>query len=119
MPSSDNQYTDNLYTASATEVAEPYYPEDDEDRKNEEQQQQGNLAASYPILADVDDWFESQILNASDIHNIQIHERTINGIKYNRTVSVEAQVLAYQLLKEILAEKQNEFKELAQKLRDV
>lgn len=63
------------------------------------------VATSYPVINDVADWFEQQINNCDNIHNIQVASTTINGVKYTREIHVEAQVLAYQMLKDLLLEK--------------
>lgn len=62
---------------------------------------------SYPILQDIIDWFEKEIALADSIDNIET--KTLSGVKYSRTVSVEAQVLAQQLLKGKLQESQTRF----------
>lgn len=101
---------DDIYPRSGeTFESTAYYPKPDEEQATEDEQKAGVIAASLPIMDDVADWFREQIAASSDVHNIQTTAMTINGVQYSRTVSIEAQVLAYQLLKELLAGKLQEF----------
>ncbi len=68
------------------------------------------IASSYPVMEDVANWFLTQIADCNDLHNIQMTALTINGARYDRKTSIEAQVLAYQLLQEKLTEKFQAFK---------
>jgi hypothetical protein len=62
-------------------------------------------------MDDVADWFKQAITECDSIANIEVATMTVHGVKYSRAVSVEAQVLAYHLLKEMLQDKANEFQE--------
>lgn len=90
-----------------------YYPQTPAKEKQEQAAEAAKEAANYPVIAEVYEWFDEQIKNCPDIRNIQIDATTINGVKYERNVHVEAQVLAYQLLQTLLEEKRDEFKEFA------
>jgi hypothetical protein len=90
-----------------------YYPGEPEERKAAEKDQAAPVAASYPIMEDVAEWFKQQIASCDDMHNIQVSKMTIGGTVYERSISVEAQVLAYQLLKEKLTDKFNTFKDFS------
>lgn len=91
-----------------------YYPGVPAERTEAEQAEAAPIAGSYPIMEDVAKWFEAQIAECDDMHNIQTSKLTVNGAVFERTVSVEAQVLAYQLLKEKLQAKFNTFKAFAE-----
>lgn len=88
-----------------------YYPDAPEEQVEEEQKAIGVKASSYPVMDDVADWFKTAISECDSVSNIEVATMTMNGVKYSRSVSVEAQVLAYQLLKELLQDKANEFQE--------
>lgn len=87
------------------------YPDIPEERVEEEAAEAAVIAASYPILPKLADWFEKQMEQAGSLQNIETKSLTISGVKYTRTVSVEAQVLAYQLLHEMLAQVYHDFQE--------
>lgn len=91
-----------------------YYPDAPEEQTTKINEEQSAKAGSYPILPKLHKWFEDQIKDCDNMHNIQVSKMTINGVSYGRTVSVEAQVLAYQLLKEKLTEKAHEFDDFAE-----
>lgn len=81
------------------------------EQKEEEIKEAAIKAASYPILGDVADWFEAQINQCESIENIQFDVTTIQGITVDRKISVEAQVLAYRMLRQLLDDKYQEFKD--------
>lgn len=103
--------SDNLYPNAGDDYNTAYYPAPPAEQTEEIAASQAIKAASYPILPSIGEWFENQINECDNIHNIQVTSITINGIKYSRDISVQAQVLAYQLLKEKLQEKYDEFKD--------
>lgn len=88
-----------------------YAPEVPIEQQEQEQEEKAVTAASYPVMASVAEWFKREIANCPNIHNIQTEAITIGETTYDRKVSIEAQVLAYQLLKEHLQAKFDEFKE--------
>jgi hypothetical protein len=88
-----------------------YYPDAPEEQKEEERAEVAVTAASYPIMASVAEWFKQEILDCDDITNIQFDEITVGKTTFNRKVSIEAQALAFMLLKERLQSKFEEFKE--------
>jgi hypothetical protein len=90
------------------------YAEEDRDIVEERAKQDGVLAASYPIMKDVADWFQECISECDSLTNIEMVAQTVNGVKYERTVSIEAQVLAYQLLKQLLEDKKNSWGEFGE-----
>lgn len=102
--------SDDLYLNTG-ESFEAYYPKEDTERKEKETKKAGAKAASYPILSDLAEWFEEAVKDCDNLDNIQTQTITMNGNAYERTVSIEAQVLAYQLLKQKLQEKYLEFQE--------
>jgi hypothetical protein len=92
-----------------------YYPGTPEEQAVAEKEEAAKKSASFPILGDLAEWFEQQIKACDDIHAIQITTMEINGVKFSRKVSVEAQVLAMQLLKERFTEKYHEFEKFGPK----
>ena len=90
-----------------------YYPTTPKERVEAEVTQAVIKASSYPVMEDVAEWFKDAIFSCSAISNIQITTMDVNGIKYDRKTSVEAQVLAYQLLETMLTNKFDEFREFA------
>lgn len=90
-----------------------YYPEQPVERTNDEVSEAAIKAASYPVMGAVADWFIDAVAECDNLDNIQLRAMTINGVKVGRTVSIEAQILAYQLLKELLMDKSNEFAQFA------
>jgi hypothetical protein len=105
---------DDVYLNAGDSYDAPgvYYPKQAEPTE-EELQARAAMVQSYPIMASVYEWFEMQIDGADSIQNIKMQSMTVNGVKYSREVSIEAQVLAFQLLKDMLIEKQAEFKTFA------
>lgn len=91
-----------------------YYPQIPTEQKEAELKEKAITAASYPVMADVAEWFKQAILDADDIHNIEITRLTQDGVTYSRVVSIEAQVLAFQLYKEKMQEKFDEFKQFTE-----
>jgi hypothetical protein len=92
-----------------------YYPDTPKEQKAKEKDEAAVKAASFPILKDLAGWFEEQIKDCDDIHNIQITEMEVNGVKFTRKASIEGQVLAMQLLKEKLTAKYHEFQKFGDK----
>jgi hypothetical protein len=91
-----------------------YYPEAPIAQVEEEQKAIGIKASSYPVMDDVANWFKEAIADCDSISNIETSIQTLNGVKYSRTISIEGQVFAYQLLKELLQDKANEFQEFGE-----
>lgn len=91
-----------------------YYPETPEDQKEEEVKAKGVIASSYPVMDNVADWFTNAIKECDSIDNIEMTEMTVKDIKYSRAVSIEGQIFAYQLLKELLSDKAAEFAEFGE-----
>lgn len=103
---------DDLYPTSSDTYEDNYYaPPVDEERIQAEQDEKAIKAASYPILADIAEWFESRINECDSIDQIQLDKMTVNGVVYERLVSIEGQLLAQRLLKTALTEKYEQFKE--------
>lgn len=103
---------DDLYLNAGDDFqAGIYYPSEDEEAKKEEAEQKAVQASSYPIMDDVADWFREQIEECDHLENISIDSMTINGVNYSRKISVEAQLLAFQLLKTGFTDKLTEFQE--------
>lgn len=98
----EDQTNSIIYAVEDTEVVE------------ERSKQNGVLMQSYPIMGDVAQWFDECIEQCSDIANIEMVAKTVNGVKYERTVSIEAQVLAYQLLRQLLEDKKNSWGEFGE-----
>ena len=97
---------DDIYlTSGESYVGGDYYPEAPEEQVEKERVSVGIVKASYPIIDDVAAWFDTQIDASNQISNIQMTSLTINGVKYDRTISIEAQALAYQLLHDLLVDK--------------
>jgi hypothetical protein len=87
-PQDGSSYADTTYS--------PGLPRE---RVEEESKANAVLAASYPIMAAVADWFHEQAQNAPDIANIDL----------SSNVPVEAQVLALQMYQSKMIEKAKEF----------
>lgn len=109
---------DDIYLRDGESYQAPgvYYPEAPEEQKAAEQDIRNIKAASYPILEDNLKWFEEAINACDNMDNIVTADMTRNGVTYSRRVSVEAQVLAYQLLKAKLQEKYAEYQEFAKEI---
>jgi hypothetical protein len=107
---------DDIYVNDGQTYDTTYYPKDDPEQVAEETADKAVKAASYPILPEIAKWFEDQIDNSSRNRNIRVEEIEINGVKFSRKVSIEAQLLAYQLLENLLTEKSHEFKDFAEGL---
>lgn len=103
--SNDDVYVNDGETYQDT----AYYPTEPQEQKESQAHDAGIKAASYPIMPELAEWFQTAITDCDNIHNIQVTAMTVNGVQYSRQISVEAQVLAYQLLKEKLQEKAEEF----------
>lgn len=91
-----------------------YYPGEPEERKEAEEEQAAEKAGPIPVLQNVHQWLLDQAKECDNIHAIEVTELTINGVKYSRKVSVEAQVLCMQLMKERMNTKAEEFKDFAE-----
>ncbi len=93
------------------------YAELPEDRKQKERDESGIKAASYPVLPKIADWFEQAIKDCNNLDNITLGSTMEkNGVVYDQRTSVQAQILAYRLLKELLVEKYDEFKDFQEDL---
>jgi hypothetical protein len=91
---------DDTFVASSEGYQDAaYYPEQPEERTESESKDAAILAASYPIMADIADWFARQVEEAMDITNIDLES----------TLPVEVQVKAYQLYQTKMIEKAREF----------
>jgi hypothetical protein len=99
------------YVGDGGSLSTDWQPIGPTEQQEAEQSQKAVQASSYPIMDEVAKWFDNAIHDASGLDNIKIDELTINGVKYSRTVSVEAQVLAYQLLEQLLTQKRAEWAE--------
>ena len=75
---------------------------------------------SYPIVDEFLEFLEDQLKAVPNITNIQTSKQKYNGIEYSRTISIEGQVLAYQMMYDLLMsqiQKAKTFQELAKKKR--
>lgn len=105
---------DDIYVNDGeTFVDSAYYPAPPTDRVEAEVTEASIKAASYPIMGAVADWFIDAVAECDNLDNIETHAMTINGVKVGRTMSIEVQVLAYQLLKQLLMDKCTEFNQFA------
>lgn len=102
---------DDLYPNDGADFDGMLYPDTEPKVSEEEKVETANMAASYPVLADINEWFEQQIAECDSLDNIQIEAIEIKGVKVNKTISIEAQLYALQLLKGLLKDKQEEFKD--------
>lgn len=110
---------DDLYLRDgATETNGIYYPEKPEEQVEAEVKQKGTIASSYPIMGDVADWFKEAIADSNDLNHVDFTKTEINGVAVSMNVSVEAQVLAYQMLGQLLTDKAKEFDEFMQERED-
>lgn len=104
---------DDVYVNAGDDYDTNLYPATEYQKSDEEKVADGNKAASYPVMTDNYVWFSEQVAKARDISNIQVNVQQIAGTKVERKVSIEAQVMAYQMLAELLEEKANEYKDFA------
>lgn len=88
-----------------------YYPEEPVEQVEETAKAKGVLAASYPILDDVADWFRDAIAELGDIDSIDSQQTTINGVTVSTKVSIEAQYYGNQIARQLLRDKFKEFSE--------
>jgi hypothetical protein len=104
---------DDIYVNAGDDMAPNgvFYPGEPAEQKQEEREQHAKIAQSLPIMDDVADWFRDAIIECDNLDNIKIDELVIDGITYRRQISVEAQILAHQLLKSLLGQKLLEFDE--------
>jgi len=102
---------DDIYVNDGESYNTAYYPEVPTEQAEAEAQQKALIATAYPIMDDIADWFADSIASCDNMHNIEMKQITINGAKYTRNASIEGQVLAYQMLKDLLQEKATEFAE--------
>lgn len=101
--------TDDIYPRDGETYDTTYYPDPPAEQVEEEQIAKGIQAASYPVMGAIADWFDEQIKGCDSLEHIAIDKMTINGVTYERTVSIEGQLLAHKLLKNLLLEKYAEF----------
>lgn len=81
-----------------------YYPEEPQERKESEASDAAIIAASYPIMADVYDWFNEQIAATDSRRNIQAYA-TSHGLELNLCST------AFDIVRELLEGKQQEFQQ--------
>jgi hypothetical protein len=82
-----------------------YQPEEPQERKQAEREATSAIATSYPIMDDVKQWFTDSIIDFDSIDSIQMEAITVNGVLYDRKVSIEAQLLAQKLCKQKFIDK--------------
>lgn len=110
---------DDLYLRDGeTYTNGTYYPKEPEEQVEEAVKQKGTVAASYPIMGDIAQFFQDAIADSSDLRNIDLNKTEINGVSVTVNVSAEAQLLAYQLLGQLLQDKAKEFDEFMQEHED-
>jgi hypothetical protein len=110
---------DDLYQRDGADYTNgTYYPEKPEEQVEAEVRQKGTIASSYPIMGDVATWFKEAIADSNDLNNIDLNKTEINGVNVTMSVSAEAQLLAYQLLGQLLTDKAKEFDEFMQERED-
>lgn len=107
---------DDVYVNAGDSYDAPgaYYPDAPEGQSERINEAKAIKSASYPVLPKLAQWFDDQVKSCDNLNNIQVDALTVNGVKYQRTVSVEAQVLAYRLLRDLLSTKAHEFKQFAE-----
>jgi hypothetical protein len=103
--------SDDIYPNDGSAFDTAAYAAEPEERIADEVAHASMKAASYPILGDVAGWFEEQLAQCDSIDNIQFDLTVIAGMPVERKLSVEAQVLAYRMLKELLNDKYREFED--------
>lgn len=103
----------NLYPrdGQSYDNADNYFDEPQE-RKEDEREETNEENYTVPFLTKIHAWFDDEIAAADSIENIKVESVTINGVVYSSAVSIEAQVLAFRLLKQKLQEKKDEFPDL-------
>lgn len=106
---------DELYTNDGQSFADEYF-DVPEERKEAEKSEAAEKAASYPALQSIEAWFKEQIALCDSIDNIQTRVAEINGVKVESKISIEAQVYAYQLLKQLLTDKHSQYQEFAKEI---
>jgi len=105
----------NLLPRDGESFDNTYYPEPPIEQQEAEQAEKGKKAASYPVLPEIAEWFQNRIKACDTIDNIQITTTTVNGVGYDRNMHVEAQILAYQLLKQLLEQEYHKWQEFQDK----
>ncbi len=106
-----------LYPNDGDTMGTYYQPEIPEEQLEAEEEDRKLRNAANPILDHLIEWFQDQIDAADSTDNIELDTLEVNGVKYERKTSIEAQILAYRLLKQMLSEKQGEFKAWSESLK--
>lgn len=88
-----------MYPQDGSSYDTTFYADIPQERKEEESKANAIINASYPIMAEVADWFLEEAQNAMDISNIDLQSK----------VPAEAQILAFQLYQTKMIEKAREF----------
>lgn len=97
--------SDALADRTGEHMAGTYYPE------REDKDEPSPLRDRSSIQKDCAEWFDRQIKFADSLDNVQVDLLEFQGIKRERRVSIEAQVLAHQMLMQMLKDKKQEFEE--------
>lgn len=103
---------DDIYINNGESYADEYFTQPQE-RTEAEEAEKAEKAASYPALESIERWFREQIEQCDSLDNIQTRVAEINGVKVESKIAIEAQVYAYQLLKQLLVDKHSEYQEFA------
>lgn len=106
---------DDIYLNDGQSFGDEYFTIPEE-RQEAEQQAAAEKVASAPALEAIEKWFREQIANCDNLDNIQTRVAEINGIAVSTTVSIEGQVYAFQLLKQLLIDKHDEYKQFAKEI---
>lgn len=84
-----------------------------------ERKYRASLNTVAPHLDRTIEWFEEQIANTDSLANIETTALKIGDVTYTRKVSIEAQVLAQQMLAELLRTKQQEYIRFQETINDI
>lgn len=107
---------DDLYINDGDSFgAEFQYYDQPEERKQAEQAQAAAVNAPTPLQENVAKWFEEEIAKCNLPENIMTRTVEIAGVKVESKASIEGQVIAYQMLKQLLTDKFSEFEKFIKK----
>lgn len=100
IPNDDDLYINNGESYGDT----TYYPTDPVERIEDEMKEASIVAASYPVMGDICEWFEEQI-DATD------SRRSINAWAEAHNKDTEQVALAFDIVRELLEEKSKEWQQ--------
>lgn len=110
--------TPQEYPQDGEQLNGVYYPEENKDYDQAAVVDKTKKASSYPIIEDLIEWFDAMIKSCDSVDAIDIDSFTINGVKIETRLGIEAQLYGLKRLKELLTTKQGEFKRFLEDQND-